>query len=177
MRIIAGSLKGRQFQSPHGYRTHPMSEKVRGGLFNILGDIEGLSVLDAFAGSGALSFEAISRGAKHATAIDIDKNAHKTAISNVRELGIGDRIKITQANVSGWSDNNPKAKFDLVFVAPPYDDIQPRIVEKLTKHMALKGLFILDWPGKVESPALNGLKIVEQKDYGDAQLVFYRRVS
>jgi 16S rRNA (guanine966-N2)-methyltransferase len=64
MRVVAGSLKGRIFNEPSGHQTHPMSEKVRGALFNALGDIEGLSVLDAFAGSGALSFEAVSRGAK-----------------------------------------------------------------------------------------------------------------
>ena len=72
MRIIAGYLGGRQFNSPRSNRTHPMSDKARGGLFNALGDISGLTVLDAFAGSGALSFEAISRGAESVIAVDID---------------------------------------------------------------------------------------------------------
>jgi 16S rRNA (guanine966-N2)-methyltransferase len=76
VRIIAGSLKGRTFSEPHGHRTHPMSEKVRGALFNALGDIEGLTFLDAFAGSGALSFEAASRGAKSVIAIDKDGPAY-----------------------------------------------------------------------------------------------------
>ncbi|MBX4199607.1 RsmD family RNA methyltransferase, partial [Candidatus Saccharibacteria bacterium] len=53
MRIISGQLKGRNFASPRGHKTHPMSDKMRGALFNILGDIEGLSFLDAFSGSGA----------------------------------------------------------------------------------------------------------------------------
>ena len=70
MRIIAGDLKGREFKSPRGRTTRPMSEKTRGALFNTLGDIEGLSVLDGFAGSGALVFEAISRGAVSALAIE-----------------------------------------------------------------------------------------------------------
>ena len=63
MRIIAGTLKGQQFQTPHSHKTHPMGDKIRGALFNVLGDIEGLSFLDAFSGSGALAFEAASRGA------------------------------------------------------------------------------------------------------------------
>ena len=69
MRVIAGRLGGRLFDSPHTRRTHPMSDKARGALFNMLGDIEGMHVLDPFAGTGALSFEAISRGAASALAI------------------------------------------------------------------------------------------------------------
>ena len=60
MRVISGKFGGQLFDAPKGHRTHPMSEKVRGALFSVLGDISGLTVLDAFAGSGALSIEAIS---------------------------------------------------------------------------------------------------------------------
>jgi 16S rRNA (guanine966-N2)-methyltransferase len=70
MRIIAGTLKNREFKSPHGHKTHPMSDKVRGSLFNVLGDIEGLTFLDAFTGSGALAVEAASRGAASVIAVD-----------------------------------------------------------------------------------------------------------
>lgn len=175
MRIIAGTLGGRQFAAPSGQRTHPMSDRVRGGLFNALGDISGLSVLDGFAGSGALSFEAISRGAAHATAIDIDKNAHKALVSNILKLGLGEQVKATRANISGWSDNNPNARFDIVFAAPPYDDLRLPILRKLAKHLKREGLYVLDWPGKLEAPGLEGVELVKKQDYGDAQLVFYRK--
>ncbi len=56
MRVISGFLGGRNFESPHGHRTHPMSEKVRGAIFGALGDIKGLTVLDAFSGSGRISY-------------------------------------------------------------------------------------------------------------------------
>ena len=72
MRVIAGRLGGRNFDSPKTQRTHPMSDKVRGALFNALGDLGGLTVLDAFAGSGACSLEAASRGATEVLAIDIN---------------------------------------------------------------------------------------------------------
>ena len=89
MRVIAGTLGGRNFSSPHTRRTHPMSEKARGALFNALGDIHGLSVLDAFAGSGACSIEAVSRGVQtKSMAIDIDPEAVKTIAENIRSLDL-----------------------------------------------------------------------------------------
>src|SRR5947209_8932052 len=112
MRIIAGALKGRQFNSPRGRRTHPMSDKMRGALFNALGDIHGLTVLDAFAGSGALSFEAISRGAADVVAIDADKEAYETIVANVAKLGIDSGIMVLRKNVAGWTRNNQHKTFD-----------------------------------------------------------------
>src|SRR5665213_172068 len=100
MRIIAGSLGGRSFTSPRSNRTHPMSDKARGGLFNALGDIDDLTILDAFAGSGALSFEAISRGAASAVAVDIDKNAYQSIQENIVSLNLKDKVKAIRANVS-----------------------------------------------------------------------------
>src|SRR5437868_2924372 len=105
MRIIAGKLKGREFKSPHGHKTHPMSDKVRGALFNILGDIDELTFLDAFAGSGALAFEAVSRGAKSVAAIDKDSSAHKALEQNAKELCPRD-VKVIKANAGGWSIHN-----------------------------------------------------------------------
>lgn len=175
MRVIAGKLGGRNFESPRSHRTHPMADRVRGALFNTLGDIEGLTVLDVFAGSGALSFEAVSRGAASALAIEIDKPAQRAITNSIKALSVGNRIKLVQANCSSWSDNNPDAVFDLVIAAPPYDDLQETVVRKLVRHVRRPdGLYILDWPGKLAAPELDGFDIIEQKSYGDAQLVFYR---
>lgn len=175
MRIIAGSLGGQTFEAPKGHRTHPMSDKVRGGLFGVLGDISGLSVLDAFAGSGALSLEATSRGAASAVAIDIDKNAVETAKKNIQKLGVASQIKVTRANASGWSKNNPEAVFDLILCDPPFDDLQLTRLQALTNHLQPSGIFVINWPGKLEVPEFSGLEIAQQKNYGDAQLVFYCR--
>lgn len=175
MRIIAGSLGGRVFETPGTRRTHPMSDKMRGALFNTLGDIAGLTVLDAFAGSGALSYEAVSRGAAQAIAIDIDKSAYQVMNKNIAELGLGAQVKAIRASASGWSDNNPNAQFDIVIAAPPYDDLQLPLVQKLVKHLKPEGLFVVDWPGKLPPPDLPGLNLVKQSNYGDGQLAFYRR--
>ncbi len=174
MRIIAGRLGGRSFGSPRSNRTHPISDRVRGAMFNTLGDIEDLTVLDAFAGSGAISFEAISRGAASAVLIEIDKPAQRAIAASIKSLGLERQAKLTQANCSGWSDNNPKRQFDLVISAPPYNDLQLSVVQKLKRHVRPDGLYILDWPGKIDAPVIEGFDVVEQKNYGDAQLVFYR---
>lgn len=175
MRVIAGRLGGQKFASPQGPRTHPMSERVRGGLFNQLGDIEGLTVLDAFAGSGALALEAASRGASSVIAVDMDKKAANAINNNIQALGLQDSIKAIQANCSAWSDNNPDAIFDLVFADPPYDNLQLSILQKLARHNVGGGLYILAWPGKLEVPEFIGLSRIKQSNYGDSQLVFYRK--
>ena len=88
MRIIAGRLGGRVFSTPHSARTHPMADRVRGALFNVLGDLSGLTVFDPFTGSGALAYEAVSRGAATVLCIDTDKAAQKTVKENISALGI-----------------------------------------------------------------------------------------
>jgi 16S rRNA (guanine966-N2)-methyltransferase len=177
MRVIAGRLGGRNFSSPGGHRTHPMSDKARGAIFGVLGDIKGLTVLDAFAGSGALAIEAVSRGAKSAVAIEVDKRAHAIITGNIQALGIEDRIKAVRAFAGAWSTRHQAELFDLVFVDPPYDNIPYRDLKSLPRHLADGGTLVLSWPGNMEPLKFEGLSAVQTKNYGDAQLVFYQKVS
>jgi 16S rRNA (guanine966-N2)-methyltransferase len=176
MRIIAGSLRGQQFASPHGHKTHPMSDKVRGALFNILGDIAGLTFLDAFTGSGALAFEAVSRGAASVIAIEKDRAAHSAVDRNIRELKLGAKIHVAKANTGGWSIHNMEKKFDILLLDPPYDDLQLPLLQRLiNRHVKLGGLAVLSFPGGQKAPDFDRTEIAEQKKYGDIQLVFYRK--
>ncbi len=173
MRIIAGLLKGRTFDSPAGHRTHPMSEKARGAIFNVLGDIEGLTFWDVFAGSGAIGFEAVSRGASSALLTDVSKDAKKTMLGNVSNLGLAGQVKVVGANASGWSDNNPEAKFDILIADPPYGDLQLTLIQKLVRHLKTGGIFVLSVPPNTEVN-LPGLDEVLTKDYGDIILRFFK---
>jgi 16S rRNA (guanine966-N2)-methyltransferase len=178
MRIIAGSLKGRIFNEPHGHHTHPMSEKVRGALFNTLGDIEGLTVLDAFAGSGALSFEAASRGAAKVAAIDKDTAAHSVIERNIKDLQLAKTVHVSKANAGGWSIHNMEKKFDIVLLDPPYDDLQTNLLQKLiNRHVKKGGLAVLSYPGKIAAPDFERAEVAATKKYNDAQLVFYRKIK
>lgn len=175
MRVIAGRLGGRSFESPHSFKTHPMSDKMRGALFNMLGDIGGLTVLDAFAGSGALSFEAVSRSAASAVAIDNDRGAQKTISNNVAQLGVGQKVKLIKASANAWLQTNPEARFDIVLCDPPYTDLQHNLLSRLAHAVKPGGLYVLSWPGNQEPPeALANLTQIERRNYGDGSLVIYR---
>jgi 16S rRNA (guanine966-N2)-methyltransferase len=177
MRIIAGSLGGRNFDAPNGHKTHPMSDKARGGLFNALGDIQGLSVLDPFAGSGALSFEALSRGGKYATLIESDRNAQATIDKNIKELKLWGKTKAIKAAAGAWSETSQDEMFDLVLCDPPYDKLQLELIQKLVGHVKEHGLLVLSWPGRNELPDFPDLARLKVQDYNDIQLGFYRRES
>jgi 16S rRNA (guanine966-N2)-methyltransferase len=176
MRIVAGNLKGRIFDEPRGHRTHPMSEKVRGALFNALGDIEGLAFLDAFAGSGALGFEAISRGAGNVVAVEKDPSSYKVIENNILELKLQKQISATRANVSGWSMHNMEKQFDILLLDPPYGELQINLLQKLiSRHVKKDSIAVLSYPGKQEAPSFEGSAQILKKEYGDAQLIFYRK--
>jgi 16S rRNA (guanine966-N2)-methyltransferase len=177
MRVIAGYLGGRNFASPGGHRTHPMSDKMRGGLFSALGDIKGLKVLDIYSGSGALAIEAISRGAKSAQAVEADKTAYEIIKQNIIDLDIEDKIDVTKAFFKSWSNRKKNETFDLVLADPPYDFIVMKDIERLPQHVKISGILALSWPGKERIPVINKLEIVQNKTYGESQLVFYRKIS
>lgn len=175
MRIIAGTLKGRIFHDPPGHHSHPMSDKVRGALFNMLGDIEGLTVLDAMSGSGALSFEAVSRGANNAVAIEQKGGPHKAITKSIKELNLVSKVKAINADAGSWSSHNQTKQFDIVLLDPPYQELQIALLDKLTKHAKTGGIVIVSWPGHELPPAFDTCSLITDKKYGDSQLVFYRK--
>ncbi|MGH7218063.1 MAG: 16S rRNA (guanine(966)-N(2))-methyltransferase RsmD [Candidatus Microsaccharimonas sp.] len=175
LRLIAGKFGGRIIEGSGTNRTHPMGERIRGSLFNIIGDeIEGANILDAFAGSGSLGLEAISRGAKFATFIERDRAAQSVISNNVRTLGVTDEIKLIKAPVASWASTTNE-QFDVIFADPPYHDLQLSTVGKLTKLLKPNGLMVLSYTGKGEVPTELGVVVVDNRSYGDAVLAFYRR--
>ena len=178
MRIIAGTLKSRQFSAPKGFATHPMGDRIRTALFNTLGDIEGLRILDAFTGSGAVAFEALSRGAKTAILLDIDKEAIGVTHSNCTSLGLEDKATILNINARTWSNRNPNQLFDIVFCDPPYNNLQETVLEQLARHARPGGLIVYSLPPHADIRMPQEIyKLEVQKQYGDATLAFYRKMS
>lgn len=176
LRIIAGTLGGRTIAAPDGKRTHPMSERVRNAVFNSLGDaVQGAYVLDAFAGTGAIGIEAISRGAEFTTFIERDRLAQQVLAENIEKLGITDKTKIVRAGVAPWAETYDGPKFDLIFADPPYHDPQFSTVSKILGLLKPKGLMVLSHTGRFESPTLPGVVVVDNRGYGDAAITFFRQ--
>ena len=142
MRITGGTLSGRKIEPPLSLTTRPMMDRVRQALFNILahhdwgpkiGDVlDQTEVLDAFCGTGALAFEALSYGASHATLFDKDRQALQVAAKNAASLGLQNKCQILLADTL-QPPRAPKA-CKLVFLAPPYrKDLVPPAMLALDK--------------------------------------------
>lgn len=178
MRVISGRLGGRTFSSPGNDRTHPMSDKIRGALFNALGNIEGLRVLDAFAGSGAISYEAVSRGALYAIALDTDVSAVTTIRKNIEQLAIGDKISVYKANAVSWTEaSSPRQLFDVVICDPPYNDVQLPLLRTISLSTIMGGILVVSLPPSSQPDFDADFDLLQEKAYGDARLYFYRRVA
>ncbi len=125
MRIIAGSLKGRTLLAPKTTDIRPTSDRLRETLFNVLShryadNIENATVLDLFAGSGSLAFEALSRGARFACLVDNGIEARGLLRANVEALGLGGITRILKRDACKLGNVSPFESFSLVFMDPPY---------------------------------------------------------
>lgn len=123
MRIIAGEWRGRRLVAPKGDTTRPTADRTRETLFSMLvsrlGSFEGLSVLDLFAGSGALGLEALSRGAASCLFVEQDSAALKTLRANIESLGARDRTTVQAGSVMALGP--ARTSYDLILLDPPYD--------------------------------------------------------
>lgn len=124
MRVIAGSARGRRLQSPRGTRTRPTTDRVRESVFAALGSrvsLEGATVLDLFAGSGALGIEALSRGAASAVFVDEDAGAVAAVRQNLAATGLAARAEVVRQRAGTWLDSPAGGvTFDVAFCDPPY---------------------------------------------------------
>ena len=179
MRIIAGRAKGSQIFTPKSRDTRPTQDRVRESLFNILqGDVPGATVLDLFAGSGALALESISRGADKAVTVDHSHDADACIRRNAAKLGFADQIEVLKcdwrASVSVLQRR--KMQFDLVFLDPPYNMTEtPEICECLEAAGLLFGeaLIVIEH-GKGCEPVMNSPFIKQDmRTYGDTEISFF----
>ena len=166
--ITGGIYRGRKITTPGGM-THPMGSRERLALFNMLtGKIEDSLVLDAFAGSGALGIEALSRGAK--SVIFVDKSAKSTEVikKNLLGLGISDKTKVIKGSAKEIS-----GEFDIILADPPYDNFDLTEVEPLVKTLKTGGIMVLSHPK--EAPKIDNLTLVKSHQYAAAHLSVYTK--
>ena len=147
MRITGGNLRGRTLQAPKGDRTRPTTDKTRQALFNLLQSrltLPGARVLDLFCGSGALSFEALSRGAARATLVERHSPTLSLARSNAESLEVSDDCAFVKADALRWI-KTAYAHFDLIVADPPYAlSERPTLPDLLLTLLAPGGIVSLE---------------------------------
>ena len=167
MRVIAGDLGGRRLRAPRSDAIRPTGDRVREALFSILGDLEGLAVLDLYCGTGALGIEALSRGALAATFVDLDPGP---AERNVSDLGIGPEATVQRADALRFLEGDP-GTYDLVLCDPPYRlarRLGPELDRLLPPRLAGNARVIVETAA--DDAMELSLPLTEDRTYGSSRI-------
>lgn len=186
MRIIAGHLKGRRLKAPRGRDVRPTSDKVKGALFNIVGQrIEGASMVDLFAGTGNVGIEALSRGAAHVVFVENDPAARAVLVANLTVCGLSARESTLWGNrgVAGLLSHlkqQPRS-YDLIFADPPYHRPETfRLLRPFLQGLALgpDGWLVIEHASDVPAPSPTSPMIqLREYRYGDTTLSVYAKTD
>ncbi|MDP1528506.1 MAG: 16S rRNA (guanine(966)-N(2))-methyltransferase RsmD [Rhodoferax sp.] len=185
MRIVAGTLKGRSIVAPDGQGTRPTSDRARQAVFNVLEHaawaepLDGMRVIDLYAGSGALGFEALSRGAAFALFVETDEDARGAIRENADSYGVMGRTRVhrrsaTDLGVRPRSDGVP---FDLAFLDPPYRrGLGEQTLAALLAGGWLKPGAIVVFERGSDEPDIDtpGYERLDVRDYGAARVLFLK---
>lgn len=188
IRLISGIFKNHKITAPNSRQTHPMSERARNAIFNtIQAEIPNAEVLDAFAGTGSLGLEAISRGAKKVVFIEKNRLAQRILAENLKIIEKNENAgeaKIIRSSVSGWIGSSQSQfeigeileipAFDIIFADPPYYDPQFPSIEKLSKRLRSGGILVLSQPKEIENFKAENLILISEKLYSGAKILFFR---
>ena len=167
IRITSGIYKGQKLATPGG-KTHPMGERERIALFNMVVDyIPGARLLDAFAGSGALGIEALSRGASEVEFLEKSPTVAKTIRSNLKKFELKARVCVSDA-----ANFTSSEAFDVILADPPYDDFDLESIEYLSGFLKSGGILVLSHPG--EAPEVSGMSVEKSRSYAGATISIYR---
>jgi len=181
VRIVAGTHRGRRIAAPTGTATRPTADRVREAVFSIVGPVDGLDVLDLFAGSGALGLEALSRGAASATLVDRSPRAIACIRANVADLGLDDRVRVVRRD---WraalaAERAAGRTFGLCLCDPPYsltDRLVAGVGALLAPLMTSSGTVVIEHAAALSPPDPRGLEIASRIDrtYGDTAVSVIR---
>jgi len=173
VRVVAGEFKGRRLHAPKGQRTRPTADRVREALFSILGSVEGLSVLDLFAGSGALGIEALSRGAAAATFVDSDPRAIAALERNLGAIGAD--APVHKRDVLAFLAGGAAERYDLVLIDPPYSSagrLGGPLSERLPGVVTENARIVTE--SDKRAPLELDLPLAGERSYGDTRIAIHR---
>ncbi|AXS39457.1 16S rRNA (guanine(966)-N(2))-methyltransferase RsmD [Breoghania sp. L-A4] len=182
MRIVAGRFKGAALAAPKGSATRPTSDRLRETIFNILAHgldvkLDGMRVLDLFAGTGALGLEALSRGAGFCTFIEEAAEPRGLIRRNIETMGLTGATKLFRRDATKLGEAGTVAPFDVVFADPPY---RKGLGEKALASAAAGGwlkpgaLCVLEEDAKAEITLPDGFELLDERVSGDSKVLFLR---
>ena len=188
MRIVAGSLKGRAIVAPEGQGTRPTSDRARQAVFNVLehaawGDsLQGVRVIDLYAGSGALGFEAVSRGAGFCLFVETDDGARGAIRENAEAYGLFGKTRVHRRSATdlGVRPGPVAEAFDLAFLDPPYGKgLGEQTLARLTEGGWLKPGALVVFERGSDEPDIDtpGYERLDARDYGAARVLFLRALA
>jgi 16S rRNA (guanine966-N2)-methyltransferase len=176
VRIIAGDHKGARIFAPKGQDTRPTSDRAREAAFNLIGPVDGASVLDLFAGSGAMGLEALSRGAGSVVFVEHDRDACRAIDRNLDKLHLtGATVIQRDAGQALAAEASAGRRYDLVLVDPPYQmfsSLQNTLSRYLPAVLADDGLVVVETESRTE-PELNSLAKRTSRRYGAARITLF----
>ena len=179
MRVITGLASGRRLETLYGEDvTRPTTESVKEALFSMIQfELEDKKVIDLFAGSGQLGIEALSRGARHCTFLENNREALKIVEKNVAHCGFGDKSNIIFADASTYLLR--KENFDIAFLDPPYDKgLIKKCLPLILNLMSADGIVVCETSATEQLPEkLNGWYADRVRRYGKTKLTLYRKES
>ena len=173
VRILAGRWKGRRLGS--GPSARPTSSRARAALFDILGErIAGARVLDLYAGTGAVGFEAVSRGASAAVLVEPDAGPLRKAAETIEASPAEIAIRSEPAARAAEGLARAGERFDLVFADPPYaSGLEPSVGEAVAGLLSKEGIFVLQQDGSGKAPEIPGLEVRQRRAYGRNVFFFF----
>jgi 16S rRNA (guanine966-N2)-methyltransferase len=188
MRIVGGKLRGRAIKTPEGRATRPTSDRARESIFNVLAhagwapSLEGRRVIDAFAGSGALGLEAMSRGAAFCLFVETDSAARGCIRDNIETFQLfgSTRIHRRSATDLGAKPAGLGVPFDLVFMDPPYAyDLVPPALDQLIRGawITQEALVVAETGADEAAPVTPGWTLLDERTYGAARVSFLKQSS
>jgi len=188
MRIVAGTFRGRQLVAPKGQSTRPTADRTRQALYNVLEHapwtfgLQNRRIIDAFAGSGALGLEAISRGAAFCLFLDRSADAREAIGANVGALKLTERTRIDRRDPTSLSARSSAdgAPFDLAFLDPPYGQgLGEAALARLAAGgwLAAEGLAVLERGLADPAPTPPGFQLLDERTWGAARISFLSQLA
>lgn len=179
LRVLTGTAKGRKLKVPKGQKIRPMTSRVKKSVFDTLGEIQGVSVLDIFAGSGGIGIESLSRGADSVVVVEKDPSVFKIIKENYEHCGFMDKAELICSDYKSALSKLRRGSevFELIFIDPPYklySELQVKdFIDDVSELLHDDGVIVIEHDHKIEDTPPGFQRIT--KSFGGTHVSYFRK--